>query len=221
MGAIPAPASLPPTTRISPVELTTYVVDATLIKYRFTDDSDYHLVLADAAGRTMIAELPHPDCVGAASPFKGAITAVRATFDAQLRAGTTFKSVAIPVRIHGIGFWDSIHGQTGVAPNGIELHPVLRLEFNPVGPQGSVVGYPLVTDSDRLFNWAEAAYPDYFPKPGTAGTFERYTYRYYAKTGNYVATAGGRVIVHNGKDWNLLDVGSLADFMAGAAAAGF
>jgi len=30
------------------------------------------------------------------------------------------------VRIKGVGFWDEIHGQTGVAPNGIELHPVLR-----------------------------------------------------------------------------------------------
>jgi hypothetical protein len=29
------------------------------------------------------------------------------------------------VRLTGVGFWDEIHGQTGVAPNGIELHPVL------------------------------------------------------------------------------------------------
>ena len=28
--------------------------------------------------------------------------------------------------MRGVGFWDEIHGQTGVAPNGIELHPVLR-----------------------------------------------------------------------------------------------
>jgi hypothetical protein len=28
--------------------------------------------------------------------------------------------------IRGIGFFDFLHGQTGVAPNGIELHPVLR-----------------------------------------------------------------------------------------------
>ena len=29
--------------------------------------------------------------------------------------------------VTGVGFFDVIHGQTGVAPNGIELHPVLRL----------------------------------------------------------------------------------------------
>jgi len=30
--------------------------------------------------------------------------------------------------VTGVGFWDEIHGQTGVAPNGIELHPVLRFK---------------------------------------------------------------------------------------------
>jgi hypothetical protein len=29
--------------------------------------------------------------------------------------------------VTGVGFFDIIHGQTGVAPNGIELHPVLRV----------------------------------------------------------------------------------------------
>jgi hypothetical protein len=29
----------------------------------------------------------------------------------------------------GVGFFDRIHGQTGVAPNGIELHPVLDIQF--------------------------------------------------------------------------------------------
>jgi hypothetical protein len=28
-------------------------------------------------------------------------------------------------RITGVAFYDFLHGQTGVAPNGIELHPVL------------------------------------------------------------------------------------------------
>ncbi len=29
----------------------------------------------------------------------------------------------------GVGFFDFIHGQTGVAPNGIELHPILDITF--------------------------------------------------------------------------------------------
>jgi hypothetical protein len=28
-------------------------------------------------------------------------------------------------RVVGVAFWDSAHGQTGVAPNAIELHPIL------------------------------------------------------------------------------------------------
>ena len=37
------------------------------------------------------------------------------------------QSVARPlVRITGVGFFDYLHGQRGVAPNGIELHPVVE-----------------------------------------------------------------------------------------------
>jgi len=45
--------------------------------------------------------------------------------------GTTFKAAITPiaVRITGVGFFDRLHGQMGVAPNGIELHPVLDLEL--------------------------------------------------------------------------------------------
>lgn len=32
-------------------------------------------------------------------------------------------------RITGIGFFDRAHGQTGAAPNVIELHPVLKIEW--------------------------------------------------------------------------------------------
>lgn len=31
------------------------------------------------------------------------------------------------LRVTGVGFYDKIHGQSGVARNGIELHPVLAL----------------------------------------------------------------------------------------------
>jgi hypothetical protein len=32
-------------------------------------------------------------------------------------------------RVVGVAFWDFNHGQTGVAPNAIELHPVLGFAY--------------------------------------------------------------------------------------------
>jgi len=221
LGSLIPPAKLPLSSRIAPVETSLYVVDATLTKYRFTEDSDYHAVLTDGSGNTMIVELPHPDCVGNSSPFKSASTAARATFDANLRATSSFKAAAIPVRVYGVGFFDDIHGQTGVAPNGIELHPVLAIEFNPSMPPSQFGAYPLTTDIDRVFNWAEASYTQFLTVPAVSGYSAPYTYRYYARTGIYIGSANGRVVVHNGKEWNLLDVGSLSDYLGVAKDVGY
>ena len=38
-----------------------------------------------------------------------------------------FLACSALVQVVGIGFFDNLHGQTGVAPNGIELHPVLSI----------------------------------------------------------------------------------------------
>jgi hypothetical protein len=129
--AIPAPSTLPSNNRISPVETTVYSIDATIIAYALEADSDYHIVVRDGNGHTMITEIPDPACVGASSPFTAAIQRSRSTFDARFRASTTFQTANVPVRIRGVGFWDTVHGQNGVAPNGIELHPVLGISFGP------------------------------------------------------------------------------------------
>jgi hypothetical protein len=123
------PASIPATTRLSPRETTQYSVSGTLIQYKRETDSDYHLVIKDSSGRTMIIEIPSPNCVGSGSPFGTRISSARAQFDSKLTATSTMKNVVAPVTVHGIGFWDFLHGQTGVAPNGIEVHPVLSISF--------------------------------------------------------------------------------------------
>lgn len=126
-----APASLPENNRVLPVEIAKFSVDARLVKYRRTEDSDYHLVLQDAAGRTMIVEVPHPDCVAAGSPFKAQVVEARRRIDTSIIMSSTFRTADWPVRVAGVGFFDRLHGQEGVAPNGIELHPVTAIEFNP------------------------------------------------------------------------------------------
>ena len=77
----------------------------------------------------MIVEIPAPNCVGAGSPFGPGVANARRQFDARFTATTTFKSTSTPVTVRGVGFWDFLHGQTGVAPNGIEIHSVLNITF--------------------------------------------------------------------------------------------
>ena len=97
--------------------------------YKKEGDVDYHIVLDDGAGNTLIAEIPSPACVGPSSPFAMAIAAVRAKFDSLLTATPFFQTASVPVQMKGVGFFDFIHNQTGVAPDGIELHPVLEINF--------------------------------------------------------------------------------------------
>jgi len=125
------PGSLPANNRVQPTEATVFVLDATLTQYKLEGDSDYHLVIKDANGNTMITEIPSPSCVGSGSPFTSGVSSSRSAFDAKFNVTTSFQTTNTPVRIVGVGFFDFLHGQTGVAPNGIELHPVLNIIFNP------------------------------------------------------------------------------------------
>lgn|GEM_PF-787247 len=129
--SIPAPRPLPQMSRVGPVEETIYSVTATLIAFKSDDDSDYHLVLSDEEGRTIIAEIPSPAC-SSGGVFGPDIATVRSMFESKLTVSGQFKTVAIPVEVRGVGFFDFLQGQLGVAPNGIELHPVTGINFAPI-----------------------------------------------------------------------------------------
>jgi Bacterial Ig domain len=131
MRAFTAPNPIPANNRVAPAETTVWVINATLTLFKLENDSDYHIVIQDASGNTMITEIPSPSCVGSTSPFLASIQNARAKFDAQFTATTSFQTANIPVQVVGVGMFDFLHGQTGVAPNGIELHPVLDITFNP------------------------------------------------------------------------------------------
>ena len=100
-----------------------------LTAYRIEDDSDIHLVIRNAAGKTMIAEIPNPRCVSRKSLWRSQITAAHRTFMARDHATTSWKHVHQRITLRGLGFFDEIHDVTGQAPNGIELHPVTRVRF--------------------------------------------------------------------------------------------
>ena len=108
----PRPASIPPT-RLA-FERHVFTVTAAVVLVRAEADSDLHLVL-QAAGQHMIAEAPSPNCDPHTTPlYRTEMTAARRAVRPCARA-----------RITGVAFFDFDHGQTGVAANAIELHPIL------------------------------------------------------------------------------------------------
>ncbi len=134
--ALTRPQSLPTNGRVGPVELTTYTVHAVLLGWVLEADRDMHLVIANPAdlSETMIAEVPSTTCQRVCS--SGHVQDVRAVrrvlLDRLGRPRRTFRAITPPVAvtITGVGFFDFAHGQTGLAPNAIELHPVLKIVFD-------------------------------------------------------------------------------------------
>jgi hypothetical protein len=99
---------------------------------KLEDDSDYHLVIAQpgAPKKTMIVEFPHPGCTEGAIKRKLMRHARNRFADACGPVGSSdFKELSGKALIEGVGFWDIPHGQTGAAPNQLELHPVLRFRM--------------------------------------------------------------------------------------------
>jgi hypothetical protein len=116
------------TPRVSRTEFHTWKVRARPIQAKVEDDGDIHLVISvpSAPSKTMIVEFPKKTCV--ASPFRQyKMSTARQNFLGNCGAvsSSSWLKLAGSVTITGVGFWDEKHGQTGIAPNGIELHPVL------------------------------------------------------------------------------------------------
>jgi hypothetical protein len=119
------------TPRIEGVETTTWRVQAKLREFAREDDRDIHLVIAapSSSARTMIVEFPDVTCPGARSSKKKA-EMKKARDDLVAKCGapsSSFHDLTGSAMISGVGFFDVIHGQNGVAPNGIELHPDLAV----------------------------------------------------------------------------------------------
>ena len=133
MRALPKPEDLPNDSRIAPTELTTFTVDVQVSEFKLEDDSDVYVVIHTVRNpeETMIVELPDVGCTGAAnSPQAAAMQKARKDFVAICGqpSGVELQALHRDSEVTGVGFFDFKHGQTGVAPNGIELHPVLAIQ---------------------------------------------------------------------------------------------
>src|SRR5512132_1159937 len=127
----PHPHIGPNTKRIEGVETTNYRVAARLVEMKLADDRDIHLVIAvpSAPARTMIVEFRDTSCNGASSsPKKVKMASTRSAIIAACGqpSSSHFTHLDGRATITGVGFFDIPHRQIGVAPNAIELHPVLK-----------------------------------------------------------------------------------------------
>ncbi len=132
---LPAPAQRPANARVAPTEETTFQVHGVLIGWKLERDRDLHLVSADpsAPTQTMIVEVPSTTCDHVCSSehvaeFRAARAALIMKFGTPTSSFHPF-STPQPITITGVGFFDFLHRQVGVAANGIELHPVLAINF--------------------------------------------------------------------------------------------
>ncbi len=110
-------------------ELVTYEMEGTITLAKLESDKDIHMVLTEGA-HTMILEAPSPSCAEH-SRVLDQITAVREAVEKEfpeVAKGGRTTGIAVPVTVTGVAFFDHLHGQAGVAPNGIELHPLLSFE---------------------------------------------------------------------------------------------
>lgn len=80
-----------------------------------------------------------------------------------------------------------------------------------------------LNDTERLFNWAESAYTQYFvPARPVIQEIQGYTYRYYSGSKNYLAVKDGKLwLLGPLSQDKILDLGPLSDWLGKAKAAGF
>ena len=128
------------------VELTVYwLIGVQVVNARIEEDGDIHLVISDKYDREMIVEFPNTTCKGArTSDHMDEMKQARDDFGTLCGVPTwrTRTTKASPrdltgtAALEGVGFFDLPHGtpQIGVAPNNIELHPVLKFSAEDCHP---------------------------------------------------------------------------------------
>jgi hypothetical protein len=127
-------------------ERNVYDVTAELYGFAINNYRDWELYLRDTAtGATMIAAIPDPDCPEIARTPRAQLYRDIRTWLRDSLADTTGKLAdTVPVRLVGIGFYDRLQNQAGMAENGITLHPVLALQRDIPPPPAPIAGTPFV-----------------------------------------------------------------------------
>jgi hypothetical protein len=101
----------------APFEFNQFRVTAKVTKIIGEADGDLHLVISDGT-HTMIAESPVLACASGATSYR----------QAQMKSAHAAVRLCDSAELLGVAFFDFFHHQTGVAPNEIELHPLLAFK---------------------------------------------------------------------------------------------
>jgi hypothetical protein len=113
-------------------ETSVYSINCYILGFKREKDMDIHIVIKDLdSEETMVAELPSPWCPEVEETSRSkTFNKINEWFLNNIgKPGERYKTLRkpIPVSITGVGFFDFVHGQKGMAPNGREIHPVLNI----------------------------------------------------------------------------------------------
>ena len=107
-----------------------YTIHCLLKEVKLESDGDYHLTVGDSQGNAMITEIADPTCSSTTSSiYLGNLIQCRQFIDKHYTVTGSFQTVNKRVVISGVTFVDPPHGQTDAAPNNIEIHSILNIDF--------------------------------------------------------------------------------------------
>lgn len=96
-------------------------------------DGDYHLVVTNTSGDSLISEIPDPGqpklngFPGLKTKYTAARSFVEQNIDPHPGGIKPCPNGKVKVTITGIVFFDKVAHGSGHAPNGVEIHPVLNI----------------------------------------------------------------------------------------------
>jgi hypothetical protein len=104
----------------------------------------------------MVAEVVNPECPNIVNTTRYAqLKTIRDWFTTQFTPTGSFKNIGVSVHLTGVGFFDFLHGQTGIPPNGREIHPILTMSL--IGLPVELTSFSYKTaDNSIILEWITA-----------------------------------------------------------------
>lgn len=118
---------------------------------------------------------------------------------------------------HTSGVFNSRTGKAGLASY-LALSPSACTASKVLQNNSCVTPTVAANDSDRIFAYLEAAYPEHFsPADSVSASIDGYYYRYYSATKSYIATINKKVYYLGPASQNkMISLGAMSDWLPAA-----